>query len=152
VAVAVAIVATIALSNKEEGIPRDSYTVAADRICVDAKKQIGRAGDRVARTGAGVGRYASQVVQLVGQWRVDFGNIERPGDRAEEAAALDAALRNVEVEAGALALATQRGAGDVPARARRLDRATEDVERAIRDLGLDQCARIVILPGARPQP
>ena len=148
-AAAIAVAAAIALPSGDKGIPRDSYTVSADRICVNAKKQIGRAGARAARSGAGaLSRYAAEVVQVVGQWRVDFGTLETPGDRDQQAAALDGALRNVEVEAGGLALAAQRGAGDVLARASRLDRATGGVERAIRDLRLDQCARVVILPAA----
>ncbi len=45
-AIVVAIVAALSLPGNDDGIPRDSYTIAADRICVMAKKQIGAAGNR----------------------------------------------------------------------------------------------------------
>ncbi len=86
----------------------------------------------------------------MGQWRVDFDALKVPGDRIEQANELDASLREVEIQASSLALAAQRGASDLAARAQRVDQLTEGVERAIGDLGLDDCARITIAPGAPP--
>ncbi len=154
-AIIVAIVAALTLPSNDQGeIPRDSYTIAADRICVNAKKQIGAAGNRAladARNGASApSEYARSLVPIVGQWRVDFDAMKAPGDRVEQANALDTSLREIEIQASSLALAAQRGAPDLTARAQRVDQLTEEVERAISDLGLDDCARISIAPGAPP--
>jgi len=154
-AIVVAIVAVLALPSNDDGIPRDSYTIAADRICVDAKKQIGAAGNRAladARNGraSDPSEYARSLVPIVGQWRVDFDAMKVPDDRVEQANELDASLREVEIQASSLALAAQRGAVDLTARAQRVDQLTEGVERAIADLGLDDCSRITIAPGAPP--
>jgi hypothetical protein len=152
VAIVVAIVAALALPANEGGeIPRDAYTIAANRICVNSKKEIGDAGSRaLANTpnGADPGEYARSLVPIVAQWRVDFNGLDVPDDRTEQANALNGALLEVEVQASSLALAAKRGAADLPARAQRVDQLTEGVETAIANLGLDECAGIAIAPGA----
>jgi len=151
-AIAIAIVAAVALPANDDGeIPRDAYTIAANRICVNAKREIGEAGSRAlanARNGADPGEYARSLVPIVAQWRVDFNGLDVPDDRVEQANALSAALLEVEVQASGLALAAKRGASDLPARAQRVDQLTEGAERAIANLGLDECAGIAIAPGA----
>ncbi len=146
-AIAVAIAAFAVLPAKH-GIPRDAYTIAADRICVNAKKQIGGTAERalrrpgLARTNA----YASGIVLAVAEWRSAFGDLSPPTDRASLAELSDTALRDVEIGAGGLALAAQRRSSDVLSRARALDTQTQTVDRTIASLGLSDCAQIVIVP------
>jgi hypothetical protein len=150
-ALVVAVFALIALPGNDSGsdVPRDAYTVSADRICTNAKKQIGNASNRALnREPNGAEQYARALVPLVVQWRVDFDALKPPPDRLGRAAALDAALRQVEVQAASVALAAQSHVPDLLARARELDRRTQDVEGAIRDLGLTDCENVVIAPGA----
>jgi len=147
VAVAVAIAAFVALPAKH-GIPRDAYTIAADNVCVGAKKQIGAAGvrafkqTRLSRTHT----YASDIVLSTAEWRSSFDALSVPRDRTEKAQALDTALRNVEIAAGGLALAAQRHGAEVVSRARALGPLTAAVERDVAALGLTNCAQVVIAP------
>jgi hypothetical protein len=152
VAIVIAIVAAFALpSNNDHSIPRDSYTIAADRICVNAKKQIGAASNRaLANARRDPGGYARGIVPIVAQWRVDFNSMSVPHDRLQQANALNEALRAVEIQASSLALAANGHATDLVARAQAVDRETQKVEQAIRDLGLSECSQITIAPGAPP--
>jgi predicted nucleic acid-binding Zn ribbon protein len=146
-AIAAAIAAFVALPAKH-GIPRDAYTIAADNVCVNAKKQIGAAGVRAFkqtrpnRTNV----YASDIVLSTAEWRSSFDALSVPPDRTAKAQALDSALRNVEIAAAGLALAAQRRGSDVVSRARALGPLTAAVERDIAALGLTKCAQIVIAP------
>ncbi len=113
-AVVIAIFAAIALPANDNGrdVPRDSYTVAADRVCVGAKKQIGATSSRAlaaARNG-GPAEYARNLVPIVAQWRVDFNSLHPPTDRVDLANDLDASLRDVETQAASLALAAEQRA------------------------------------------
>jgi hypothetical protein len=151
-AIVIAIVAVLALpSNDDNSIPRDSYTISADRICVNAKKQIGAASNRaLPNVRNDPGAYARELVPIVAQWRVDFNSLKIPPDRVQLANALNESLREVDIQAASLALAADRHAPDLVARARQVDRLTQAVESAIRDLGLSDCAQITIAPGTPP--
>jgi hypothetical protein len=151
IAVVIAIVAVIALPSNDQGIPRDAYTIAADRICVNAKKEIGAASNRaLPNARSDPGGYARSIVPIVAQWRVDFNALTVPADRVELANALNEALLEVEIQTASLALAADRHAPDLATRARQVDQLTRGVEQAIRDLGLSDCAQITIAPGAPP--
>lgn len=152
IAIVIVVIATLTLAADDEGIPRDSYTVAADRICVEAKKQIGAAGNRAlaGQPSDAPAAYARSLVPLVAQWRVDFNALHAPPDRVEQANALSEALHAVEIQASALALAAEDGAPDLSEQAQHVDQLTEDVEQAIADLGLTDCSRISIAPRAPP--
>jgi hypothetical protein len=147
-AVAVAIAAFIALGpSGDDSIPRDSYTVAADRICLDAKRQIVAAE----RTSAGdLDSFARALVPVIADWRSNFRNLRVPSDRFDRAEALDAALRDVEVQASRLALMPDNAPrARTLAQAGRVDAASRRVEKGISDLALDRCsaARIGISTG-----
>jgi hypothetical protein len=151
-AIVIAIFALLTLPNDENAIPRDAYTIKSDGICVAAKKRIGAASSKAladARNG-NPGEYARNLVPIVAQWRLDFEALQAPADRAEQVVALDDDLLAVEIKAASLALAADRGAPDLVARAQDLDHLTQDVEGAIKDLGLDDCSNITIAPGAPP--
>ena len=146
-AVVVAIVSFIALDPDDDGIPRDEYTLAAERICLDAKRQIYATGQRArAGGGGGASAYARDLLPAVSGWRLRFEKLAVPADRGAEAAQLAAALREVEVRIAKLARAAE--ASD-PARAvvsagARADEASTAVEEAVASLGLDECASVLL--------
>lgn len=143
-ALLVAIAAFIALDPSDDAIPRDAYTVAADEMCIDAKRQIVFAERRALREGNTRGA-AEALLPIVAQWRSDFQALAVPADRVEEARGLDAALRGVELEIGELARFADGGdRGKTLAQARAADRAAARVEEAIDALALSKCGRRTI--------
>jgi zinc ribbon protein len=150
VAVLIALVAFIAIPPaKEAAIPHDSYTIAADQICLQAKKQIVASERRSLRRSAGKSNFAQELVPIVTRWRTEFDSLAVPSDRIALAQALDTDLREVAIEIATLARVI--GEGDRKAtleKARQVDGRTSAVERAVSALGLARCARLVI--GASP--
>jgi zinc-ribbon domain len=144
-AVAVAIVSFIALDPDDEGIPRDAYTLAAERICLDAKRQIvaiGR-GFRADADSASASAFARALLPAVSGWRLQLADLEVPLDREEEADRLVAALRKVEARIATLARdASASNPRRTLATAARADEASTAVEEAAASLGLDECARV----------
>lgn len=147
VAILIAVVAFIAISpTKEAAIPRDAYTIAADQICVQAKRQI-VASERRSLRGrtAGSGNFAQALVPIVARWRTEFDSLSVPSDRIALAQSLDTALREVAIEIATLARIVGEGdRGATLKKARQVDQRTSAVEGAISALGLAHCARLVI--------
>jgi len=144
VAIAIAIVAFILLDPAEDEIPRDAYTVAADEICVGAKKQIAAAAGRSA-AGEDPGAYADRLVPIVSGWRSEFNALDPPPDRQDQAQTLDAALRDVQVESGALARVAREGSRkEVLEASGRVDDLTIAVEENLAALNLDRCADLAL--------
>lgn len=144
-AIAVAIASFIALDSKDDGIPRDGYTLAAERICLEAKREIFLVGKRL-RSGAdpeSTSAFARSLLPAVSDWRLRLAELEVPPDRKEDAARLIAALREVEVRIAKLAR-TARASNPqrTLAMAARADEASTAVEEAIPPLGLDECAAV----------
>lgn len=143
-ALAVAVIAFIALSpNDEDSIPRDRYTLNAERTCLRAKQRIVVAGKE------GGSSYAHQLVPIVVRWREELAELSAPADRREKVQALDNALREVEIEVAALArISEESNRARILASAKRTDLATAQVEKAIAELGLSKCAsaRLGTLP------
>jgi hypothetical protein len=144
-AIVVAVVSFAALEPGDDGIPRDGYTLAAERICLDAKRQIFAVGQRLRARGASesAGAFARSLLSAVTGWRLGFEKMKAPRDREEEAAQLVAALREVEVRIAQLARVA--GASDprrTAASAARADEASTAVEEAVSSLGLEECARV----------
>lgn len=143
VALAVAIVAFIVLKPAEDQIPRDAYTVAADRICLEAKAQIVAVekqaiGGSTAKSASG---FAQELVPVVSRWRSRFQQLSVPSDRREAAARLRSALLETELDIADLARAeTGRNGAEIRAAAEEADKATSQVEGAVSSLGLDECA------------
>ena len=145
---AIAIVAFLALDPAEDAATGDAYILAADDACVQAKKEIVAAGRQA--VGQGPGTAASDLIPIVVAWRADLGALETPGDDAAQARALDTALRDVEIDAGALARVARDGSQKQLAEAAAtLNTQTGVVEEAISELGLTRCARVAVAPGAQ---
>jgi hypothetical protein len=143
-AIAIAIAGFIALSPKDEaGIPRDSYTLAAERACISAKRQIVAAEQSAVRHAKRRerGAVARALVPIVATWRAELSTLKTPDDRTEQAGDLDRALRNVEIQVAKLALVADKGTpADILAQAKRVDAETAAVEAAVAALGLEECA------------
>jgi hypothetical protein len=101
---------------------------------------------------SGPGDLARDLVPIVAEWRSAFNALDIPDDRTLLAAELDTALREVEVEAGAMAAASR--AGDQRALGTRVastQKATVQVETAIDQLGLEQCGDIAFVRTEAPE-
>jgi hypothetical protein len=149
-ATVVALVATVAAFialNADEGIPRDAYTIAADGICLQAKREI-----VLARKGDGdPSSFSRSLVPIVGGWRAQLRELSVPPDRIEQARQLEAALLVAELRIAKLARVAERGDGRAAlASAKRADGASAAVEEAVASLGLSECASAVI--GFSPSP
>jgi zinc-ribbon domain len=152
-AILVAVVAFVALdaaSDEDSTVPRDSYTRQADRVCVQHKGEIARA-QRAALGGGGlaaVGRFADSLVPITGEWRRELSRSPAPSDRVETVEALEAALLEVEIEAGTLArVAREADPREVTEIAAQVDAATTNVEAAIDSLGLERCGQWALAQG-----
>jgi hypothetical protein len=152
VAVAAAVAAFIALKPSGHSIPRDAYTIAADRLCLDAKGEIISAEQRFGRPGTrDTSAFAHELVPIVEAWRSKVGKLAVPPDRVELARELEAALLEAEIQIAALARVAAKGNEKVTlVSARRADAASAGVEEAVAALGLTQCANATI--GFSPAP
>jgi zinc ribbon protein len=148
-AFAVAIAAFIALKPSEDTIPRDAYTIAADHLCLNAKREIVVAERQSSRVGTSV--FASELVPIVAAWRSRLHELRVPPDRIEQAKLLEAALLEAEVKMGTLArVAEGGGKQQILASAKQADTASADVEEAVSALGLSRCADARIGLSRRP--
>jgi hypothetical protein len=148
-ALLIAVIAFIALpSDDSDEPPYDAYAQSADKLCVAEKAAIVAAGEKSLAEPAGGARlaaYAGGLVPVAIEWRSSFDSLSPPADRAEAAEDLSLALRQVSVEAGALArVARTLDRRAALARAKEVDAATAEVEQAIDDLGLRRCANLGI--------
>jgi hypothetical protein len=138
-AIVVAVVAFIALSPDEDSIPRDGYTLSAERICLKAKGQI------VSAANQGDGSFAAKLVPIVVRWREQLAELTTPADRTQQVGDLEDSLREMEIEAADLARTSATGSrGQILAEARRAEAASAEVEAAVAALGLSECAAATI--------
>ena len=145
IALIVAVTAFVALEpGSEDTIPRDAYTVAADRLCVKAKRHI-VAAERKSFRQDDPGGLARSLVPIIDDWRTEFQALAEPDDRLEQAQNLGVALLDVELRIAALARIADEGRRpQTLAQARRVDAASAEVEAAITALGLNKCAGLTI--------
>jgi hypothetical protein len=144
-AIVVAIASFIVLEPDDDGIPRDGYTLAAERICLDAKQQIFAVGQsfRASADSEGTSEFARDLLPAVTAWRLQLAEMEVPDDRVNEAAQLITALREVEARIARLARAARAsGPEGTVASAAQADEASTAVEEAVASLGLDECANV----------
>ena len=153
VALVIAVVAFVALKPSEDTIPRDAYTIAADRLCLGAKGEIVALERRFSRQ---AGRpdtsvFAQELVPIVTNWRSRFKELDVPSDRTEEAQGLEAALLEAEIRIAGLARVAGMGNEEKTlASAQQADLASTGVEEAVASLGLSHCAQATI--GLSPNP
>ncbi len=134
-AIVVAVVAFITISPDDASIPRDGYTLSAERICLNAKGQIVEAAN------GGGGDFARRLVPIVVRWREQLDELKPPPDRVDKVMELDDALREMEIEAASLARESEGGGRTaIVAEARQAEAASAEVEGAVNALGLSECA------------
>jgi|GEM_PF-1391311 len=153
VAILIAVIAFLVLdASDDEGATadQDAYTRTLDAACVHHKSEVA-AAQRKALVGGGlaaVSRYADATVPIVGEWRLELGRDPVPADHSDEVAALQAALLEVQIEAGALArVARESNLSEVAKVAARVDAATANVEEAVHSLGLVHCGELIVNQG-----
>ena len=147
IAIVVAIASFIALKPSGDGsIPRDAYTISADRLCVASKRQIvATEGQALRHPGGDDPGGFSALVPIVSSWRSEFESMPVPTDRIDQGHALAIALREVEIAISELALVAKSGdRARTVARAKQVDSVTGQVEEAVAALNLAQCARDTI--------
>ena len=140
-AVAVALGAFALLKPSEED-KMDAFTRAADKICVDGKRQIAAIEARaVHEDSTNVVAFARALLVAVEEWRLDQGLSNAPPTHASNADALDSALLDLLIWTGALARVAAHGGPppNLAAAARRVELATKRVDRAAEVLGLQRC-------------
>jgi hypothetical protein len=138
-AIVIAIAAFIAISPSDDSIPRDRYTLAAEKTCLQSKQHIAEAANE------GGGTYARQLVPIIVRWREELAELRVPPDRADKEQELDNALREVEIEVAQLARLVEEGdRRRMAVTAGRADIATGEVEQAIDNLGLSECGEATI--------
>jgi hypothetical protein len=146
IALVIAVVAFIALKpSEDDSIPRDAYTISADRLCVESKRQIVTAERQALRKPSGPDSGFAALVPVVSNWRSDFEAKPVPTDRVDQARALSVALREIEIELSGLAVAAEEGSrARTLSRAKQVDEASRGVEKAVAALALSECARETI--------
>jgi hypothetical protein len=145
-AIVVAVFAFIALKPSEDSIPRDAYTIRADRICLVSKHSIVAVERRFAQEGKGTfADVARELVPVVAAWRSEMGELQAPADRIELAQGLEGALLEAETQLGGLARVTEEGSErKLVAKAEEAEAASAAVEEAVEALGLSHCAEAAI--------
>jgi hypothetical protein len=141
IAIVIAIAAFIAIPAAKDS--SDSYTRAADNLCVQSKTQVLTVEQRIPPT-AGPGSFAEALVPIIAGWRYQLNALPTPNEHADKAAQLDLALRGVEIDAGTLARASQTGASDILALAKQGDEASAKVEDAVKALNLSRCQHLAV--------
>ena len=141
IAIVIAIAAFIAIPAAKDS--SDSYTRSADDICVQTKQQIAAVEQSIPPS-AGPGQFAQFLVPIVAGWRYRLNSLRTPVDHADEAAQLDLALRQMEIDAGTLARASQEGGSNLLALAKQGDDAAARVEDAVKDLNLSHCSHLAV--------
>jgi hypothetical protein len=153
VAIVVAIAAFIALPTDDDSDeagsgPPDAFTARAEQICLEAKVDLATAGSgTVADPGASpIADYARRAEAATRRTRERLAALDVPPDRRQQAAGLDARLRDAEAEIARLArLAANRAAADrLPVQTTRVQAAGQAVEEAVARLGLDECAQFQV--------
>jgi hypothetical protein len=146
ITLAIAVAAFIALKPSDDAIPRDAYTIAADRICLASKQEIVTVERRYRNRPEGdPSAFARALVPIVATWRSQLLELTVPTDRLEEAKQLETALRDAEIRVAELArIAAQGNKGETLASAKQADAASASVEEAVSSLGLSQCASATI--------
>jgi hypothetical protein len=143
-ALIVAIVAFFALGSgdDEAAIPRDAYTIAADGLCLQSKRQIVAAEQRAAAQRSAPDELAAELVPIVVNWRGQLQELIAPADRVEQAQQLETALLGAIVKIGGLARAD--GGKAAVTSAEEADAASAGVEEAVASLGLTRCSAATI--------
>ena len=148
VALVVAAAALFALEPSEEDPATGPFTSTLDRVCVDRKRTIAALErETVRQQSPDLATFAGALVSIVEEWRLDLAASPPPPAHAPAAHALDSALLDVLIEAGALGRASREGKpAEVVARARAVDLGSARIDQVAEELGLTRCADLPVAP------
>jgi hypothetical protein len=148
-AILIAVGAFLALKpSAENSAVEDSFTRAADRTCVEEKRTIAALEEQTLRqSNPDTATFARALVSVVAEWHSNLKENPAPPIHSEAAAALDSALLDVLIRAGALARVAPDGKpSEIAAQAQLVDEASAKADRAIETFGLKRCASFGINP------
>jgi hypothetical protein len=145
VALALTIGAFIALKPSSES-GQDAFIRSLDKACLEEKERIAALERQAAPRGpASVVTFATSLTSLVEEWRLNLARNPPPPSHARDVRVLDSRLREVLIEAGALARLARRGnPRQIVSGARSVDEATKNADRAMEELGLSGCSEFKI--------
>ena len=146
-ALVTAVIAFIALKPAEDTIPRDAYTIAADRLCLDAKSEIVAVERRFSRqTGPhDTSTFAGNWCPLSPPGIRNSGRCLLPKTGSKVHNCWKRPLLEAEVQIAGLArVATRGGKKKTLESAKQADAASAGVEEAVSALGLSRCAAATI--------
>lgn len=154
VAIVIVVGAFIALKPSRDAPPEDSFTRAADRTCVMEKRTITALEQQTTQQRPpDIGAFAGALVLIVEEWRQSLRESPAPPIHAEAVRAIDSALREVLIRAGALARVARNGdPAQVATQARLVDNASARVNGAIEGLGLTHCSHVAVGPVSSNRP
>jgi hypothetical protein len=151
-AIMVAVIAFIALAPSHDH-GEDAFTRQLDQSCVTEKQTIAALERQTAQRSAELGAFAGALVTIVEEWRSSLLQPPPPPAHTEAVQALNSALLNVVIGAGALARVASSGSPkQIAAAAGRIDAASAQVERAIENLGLSRCSDLNVAIAAAGSP
>lgn len=141
VAAVLAVAAFVALKSGSEET-QDPFMRSLDKACLEEKERIA-AFERQApsRSRASAATFATGLVSLVEEWRLNLAQIPVAPSHAADVHLLDTRLRDVLIEAGTLARVAREGKPQqIVSQAQSVDNATKRADQAIEDLGLSNCS------------
>lgn len=141
VVTALALAAFIALKSGSEEA-QDPFMRSLDKTCLEEKERIAALEREAApRSRASVVLFATSLVSVVEEWRLNLARSPTPSSHAQDARLLDSRLREVLIEAGTLArIARDRGPQQIVSQAQSVDQATKRADQTMEDLGLSSCS------------
>lgn len=152
-AAVLAVAAFVALKPGSGSTP-DPFIRSLDKACLEEKGRIAalERGTRP-RSPAGVAIFATSLVSLVEEWRLSLARSPTPASHVQDARLLDSRLREVLIEAGALARVARDGKPQqVVSQAQSVDNATKRADQTMEDLELSSCSAFKIGAADRGSP
>ena len=135
-------------SDSEGQAQRDGYTTQAERICLDAKVDLAASGSATVADppSNAISAYARDAKSATARARRRLASLDPPADRRQAAARVDSRLQVAQFEIARLAeLASSRvGLTRLPEQTMRVEAAGAQVDRALRALGLTECAKLQV--------
>jgi hypothetical protein len=143
--IVLAVAAFALLDTPNDGIPRDAFTLTAEKQCLQAKRVVEkqRQATATAPQNGAARSFTDAVLSAVTDWRIALDGLQVPADRAREVKALDDSLLELIIRLGALSEAEDQGQGaNVPTLTAAAEESTAGVEAAVKNLGLTDCAAV----------
>lgn len=141
-AIVVVIAAFVVLGTSDDDeTPRDSFTLAADRQCLQAKNAVLKGGPGLGEVP--LEEYSGRVLSAMTDWRNALNAMQVPPDRIAEVTALDASLGELTAGLRAVSRVAREGAGtELASPVQATNTAVVNLEAAVDALGLADCSAV----------